>query len=140
MEGEWRLAHGISARLTPAELRKFGLTVGGVFLLIAAYSLWRDRDALMGIAGGIGGALVLLGAVVPRSLGPAYRAWMGLALLLSKVTTPIFMGLVYFLVITPIALLMRAFGRNPLAPHAKTESAWALRPEGSRRGDLQRQF
>ena len=36
MEGEWRLAHGISARLTPAELRKFGLTVGGVFLLIAA--------------------------------------------------------------------------------------------------------
>ena len=134
------MAHRISARLTPAELRKFGLTVGGVFLLITAYSLWRDRVVMAGIAGGIGGALVVLGAAAPRSLDAAYRAWMGLAVLLSKVTTPLFMGIVYFVVITPIAILMRGMGRNPLAARPRGETAWALRPEGSRRGDLQRQF
>jgi hypothetical protein len=126
--------------LTAIELRKFGLTVGGVFLLIAAYSLWRDRDTVAMVAGGMGGVLAGLGAVAPTLLGPAYRGWMGLALLLSRVTTPIFMGIVYFVVITPIALIMRGLGRNPLLANRRDGSAWAIRPEGERRSDLERQF
>ena len=44
---------------------------------------------------------------------------MGLAHAISKVTTPIFMGVVYFVVITPIGFIRRrAFGSNPLSPRA----------------------
>jgi len=139
MEGEWRLAHGIPARLSPSELRRFGLLVGGGFVLIGAWSLWRGHAGAALATSGTGGALVLLGAVAPALLRPVYRAWMGLALLLSKVTTPVLLGVIYFLVITPIALLMRALGKGPLAP-PPAESAWAERPEDSRRSDLLRQF
>lgn len=89
--------------------------------------------------GALAGALLVLGLVVPARLGPVQRAWMGLAHLISKVTTPIFMGVVYFLVITPIALLMGAFGKRPLRVRAAT-TYWQARPVDKQRSDLTRQF
>jgi hypothetical protein len=52
--------------------------------------------------GVISGLLLLAGILIPTWLGPVYRGWMGFALLLSKVTTPIFMGITFFLVMAPI--------------------------------------
>jgi hypothetical protein len=63
---------------------------------------------------------------------------MGLAVLLSKVTTPIFMGVIYFIIISPVGALMRAGGRNKLKTVGDT--AWFTRQPGERRGDLERQF
>jgi hypothetical protein len=60
---------------------------------------------------------------------------MGLAGVLSKVTTPIFMGVVYFLVITPIGLLLRAMGRSPLPVGGQ----WHARDAADRRR-MERQF
>ncbi len=77
---------------------------------------------------------------MPGRLGPVYRRWMGLAMLLSKVTTPIFMGIVYFFVVTPIGLLLRLMGRRPLARPSPTGSLWVLRESGKRQSDLLRQF
>lgn len=88
---------------------------------------------------GLGGVFWVLGIVVPGQLSGLNRAWMGLALLISKVTTPIFMGVVYFLVITPIALLLQAFGKGPMRPRTGA-TYWMPRPEDSRRSDLTRQF
>jgi hypothetical protein len=139
MEGDVRLAHGIPARLTPAEGRKFAFTVGAAFLVLAGILWWREVHTVARVLGGIGIVLGLLGVVIPGSLGPVYRAWMGLALLISKVTTPIFMGLVFFVSITPIALLMRLFGKRPMKV-APGPTYWHDRPEGHRRGDLSRQF
>ena len=69
------------------------------------------------------------------------RAWMGLAHAISRVTTPIFMGLIYFLVITPTGLLMRSLGRDPLE-HAEVGGGfWVARPEDERRSrSMERQF
>jgi hypothetical protein len=86
----------------------------------------------------IAGALTLGGLVIPGSLGPVYRAWMGFAHALSRVTTPIFMGIVYFLVITPIAVIRRAVGGNPLRAH-RGATGWVNRKDDPR-GDLSRQF
>ena len=44
-----------------------------------------------------------------------YRLWMRLAFLLNRVTTPVIMSLVFFVIITPIALIMRLSGRDPMA-------------------------
>jgi hypothetical protein len=135
------LAKGIPARLTPAEGRKFAFTVGAAFLVLAAILWWRGRETAMIVTGALGGVLALAGLVVPGQLGPVYRAWMRLALLISKVTTPIFMGLTYFLVLAPSGLLMRALGKNPIVHKEAGGSFWASRPAGpKRKSDLTRQF
>ena len=108
------MAAGIPARLSPADGRKFAFTVGAAFLVLAALMFWRQHALLLRIFGGLGVGLTVLGIVAPASLGPLNRAWMGLAHLISKVTTPIFMGAIFFLAITPISLLMRLFGKLPM--------------------------
>ena len=129
----------IPARLTAAAGRKFGFTVGAAFLVLAAVLVWRDKTTVASVLGTLGGVLFALGLLVPTRLGPLERAWMGLAHLISKVTTPILMGVIYFVVITPIALLMALIGKRPL--RAKPgQSYWVDRAEGARRSDLTRQF
>jgi hypothetical protein len=127
--------------LSPSEGRKFAFTVGLAFLAIAGIAFWRDHRTPATVLASIGGGLLLLGVVVPGRLGPIYRAWMGFALLLSKVTTPIFMGITYFLVLAPIGLVMRLLGRNPIIHEPREGSFWVPRPQGpKRRSDLTRQF
>ena len=132
------MAHGIPARLTPAEGRKFGLTVGLAFGGLAAIMWWRDHPLPLYIFGGLAIGLIAAGGIIPRQLGPVYRAWMGVGLVISKVTTPVFMGIVFFVVIAPVGLLMRLFGRNPIRHRAVNQSYWAH--ANRLRGGLKNQF
>jgi hypothetical protein len=127
--------------LTAAEGRRFGLTVGVAFLVLAAILWWRAHPIGAVVLASLGGLLALGGLVLPTQMGPVERAWMRLALAISKVTTPIVMAVMYLVVITPVAWLRRGFGRNPLV-HARDDgSYWQRRPEGSRRtSSLERQF
>lgn len=134
------MAAGIPARLTSAQGRRFGLTVGGAFLVFAAIAWWRGHPATFTILGSLGGVLSLAGLAIPTYLGPVERAWMKLAHIISRVTTPIVMGLMYLLVLTPIGYLRRWFGGNPMVHEAKAASYWKPRAEGKRAGDLTRQF
>lgn len=127
-------------RLTAAEGRRFGLTVGLAFLAIAGILAWRERTTAAWVAGALGGLLVLGGLATPTRLGPFERAWMALARALSRVTTPIVLSLVYFLAITPIGLVMRALGRNPLTRTERDGGFWVARDPGERQGDLRRKF
>lgn len=134
------MAGSTDTRLTPAEGRKFALTVGAAFLLIALVIWWRRGEgiALM-VIGGVGGALTFAGLVIPGHLTQVQRAWMGLAMLLSRVTTPILMGVIYFLVITPIGVLQRRFGKDPLA-NGPDEKGSYWQDADSPGSDLKRQF
>ena len=134
------MAAGIPARLTAAQGRRFGLTVGGAFLLFAGIAWWRGHPTTTSVLGALGGVLSLAGLVIPTLLGPVERAWMQLAHLISKVTTPIVMGLMYLLVLTPVGLLRRTFGGNPMVHEPHSGSYWKSRPAGKRAGDLTRQF
>jgi hypothetical protein len=124
---------------TTKELRQFGLLVGGAFGVIAIIAFLRHKTTIVpGIFGTLSASLILTGLAVPAVLSKVYAGWMGMAVLLSKVTTPIFMGVIYFVVISPVSVLMRAAGRNKLKSVGDT--AWFARPPGERRGDLERQF
>ncbi len=130
----------VPARLTPAEGRKFGLLVGGAFLLLAAL-MWRRTHVTAATVAGVFGALLVIGGVVaPAHLGPVYRGWMGLAKAISKVTTPIVMSIIFFLVLTPAGFLVRLFGHRPLTHPRGAGTYWHSRPEGARRGDMDHQF
>lgn len=130
----------IPTRLTAREGRAFAFPVGAAFLVLMAIAWWRGHPLATQVLGGIAGALLVAGVVLPSHLGPVYRAWMGLAHAISKVTTPIVMGVVYFVVLTPISVLRRTFGGNPMRRPPDDGSFWRVRAEDERRGDLHRQF
>jgi hypothetical protein len=89
----------------------FALFVGGALGAVAWWRGWWPLAVL-------GGALVLVTPVTPLS-SALYRGWMRLGLLLSRVTTPPLMLLLYVVVVLPVALLSRAAGRDPLRLRAR---------------------
>ena len=124
--------------MSPAEGRKFALTVGAAFVALAGITWWRDHPGIATVAGSLGAAFLVAGLVAPGHLGLIYRGWMGFGLALSKITTPIFMSVVYFLVIAPIGILRRTMGRNALIARGTT-TVWATRDLAAS-SDLNRQF
>jgi len=134
------LAAGIPARLTAAHGRRFGLTVGIAFLVIAGIPLWREHYKTAAVLGALGTLLVLAGLLVPTRLGPVERGWMRLAHAISKVTTPIVMGIMYLVVMTPFGIGRRLFGGNPLEHSPDEQGFWHARPTERRRSNLSRQF
>ena len=132
------MAHRSPARLSPAEGRRFAFTLAAAFGVFTALLWWRGRETPAAVTATASVAFALAGLLVPGRLGPVQRAWMGLAHAISRVTTPIFMGVVYFLVITPVGIIRRAVGGNPLRAH-RGRSGWVDR-QADPRGDLTRQF
>jgi hypothetical protein len=135
------MSHPAPARAaTRRELRQFAWTVGGAFAALGALLAWRGRGAAAMAAGALGAALLAAGALAPGRLGPVHRAWMALALAISRVTTPAFLGVLYFGMFTPLGAVLRLLGRRPLARRRDAPTFWADRPPGERRSDLRRQF
>src|SRR5258708_36709672 len=92
--------------------RSFGLTVGGVFLAIAAFSAWRGHTVRAGTIGGAGALLVLGGLVAPASLAPLARIWMRIAAALGWFNSPVLLTLMFALIITPFGLLAPLTGKH----------------------------
>jgi hypothetical protein len=100
--------------ITEKQLRTFGLTVGAIF---CAIGLWPAV-----IRGGnlrpwalITGTLLLIPALIaPRTLRPAHRVWMTAGDALGWINTRILLGLVFYAVITPMGLIMRLLGHDPM--------------------------
>ena len=135
------MAARVPARLTPEAGRRFGLTVGGAFLVLAALLWWRAHAGVAVSLGTVGATLALAGLAVPTRLGPVERGWMRFAHALSRVTTPVVLTVMYFGVITPSAMLRRLFGGNPLAHSESAAGFWKPRPPGARRSrSMERQF
>ena len=131
----------VPARLSPAEGRRFGLTVGAAFVALAGALWWRGHDAAAPVPAALGTLLGLAGLVTPARLGPLQRAWMRVASALSKVTTPIFLGVAYFGVIAPMGLLLRLSRRNALRRLPSQPSFWIPREASARRRrDMERLF
>jgi len=121
--------------------RKFGLTVGTAFGVLALLLWWRDHLLARNVTAGLGAALVGAAALAPRWLAPIERGWMAVAHVLSRIMTPLLMGLVYYLSVVPIGFVMRILGKNPLKHSSDGSSFWIdRRATKDTRSDLERQF
>lgn len=128
---------------TKAEGRRFGITLGIAFAAVSAFSLWRGHRVAAEVPGTIAAILILCAVAAPRSLRVAEQIWTRIAHLISRVTTPIFLGVVYFAVLTPAGFIRRNLGRNPLAHVARDDSYWVARDSvdaEKRRKGMERQF
>jgi Saxitoxin biosynthesis operon protein SxtJ len=93
------------------DLRKFGLLVGGVFAVFGVLFLLRHKAHYPWfLVPGV--VLVVSGAVFPRALKYIYIAWMSVAAVLGFVMAHVILTLFFFLVITPIGLVARLFGKD----------------------------
>ena len=128
----------------PSE-RSFGLLFGAVFTLLAAYG-WFFKSwssvvelSLLGVAL----AFVLLGFMAPKILSPLNWLWFQLGQLLGKIVSPIVLGAIFFLLLTPVSLVTRLFGRDELRLKRKASqtSYWLDRaPPGPAPESFKNQF
>jgi hypothetical protein len=124
------------------DLRKFGLTVGGVFVLLGLLLLLRHRSSYPFFLAA-GAALTAFGVIWPRALKCIYIAWMAFAFTLGFVMSNMILVLFFFLVVTPIGLLARLFQKDFLARKWDKQAAsyWIQRTREMRTaGSYERQF
>ncbi|MDP1946768.1 MAG: SxtJ family membrane protein [Nitrospirota bacterium] len=116
------------------ELRIFGLMVGGVFSIIGLWPVFARGDSPRIWAISVGGALVGLGLALPSSLKHVHSIWMKIGHVLGFINTRIILGVIYYGLITPMGVIMRLSGKDPmrraLVPDADTYRV--IRPPRSR--------
>ncbi|WP_440927573.1 SxtJ family membrane protein [Candidatus Pelagibacter sp.] len=93
--------------------RSFGVVFFIVFLLIAIYPLINQGELRIWSLV-ISSLFLLLGLLNSKILTPLNKLWFKFGLFLGKIISPIIMGVIFFLVVTPIGLLMRLFGKDVL--------------------------
>jgi hypothetical protein len=101
--------------LDRAGLRKFGITTGAIVAgLFGLFFPWLLEVGAVMWPWVLFALLATMALVAPMSLRPVYHWWMRFGLFMSRFTTPLIMGAVFFLVITPTALIMKVSGKDPM--------------------------
>jgi Saxitoxin biosynthesis operon protein SxtJ len=125
--------------------RAFGLTVGGILVALGALKLLLA--AALSIASAtmlaVGAALLLLAIAAPALLALPHRLWLRLGAAIAAVVNPVILAILFAVVVTPLAWVMRLLGKRPLrlAREPGAASYWIV-PEGSaeRSSSMRRQF
>jgi len=99
---------------TKKRLRSFGLTVGGIFLVIGMWPLMRRGLDVRLWAMILGGVLVLPGLIMPTILRQPYKYWMKLAHVLGWINTKVILTVMFYVVFTPAAFVMRLLRKDPM--------------------------
>jgi len=122
--------------------RTFGFVFTAFFALVALLPLLRGHR-MRAWALVLSGCFLAVTLVAPKTLAPLNRAWSALGMLLHKVTNPILLGILFYLVFTPFGWLLRLMGKDFLrwkrSPDA--ESYWIVRePPGPEPESMSNQF
>lgn len=127
----------MKTRLTERQqARSFGRSVGLVLLLTGIYQLWRGRLPLGGVMIAAGAVLAVAGTFAPGALRIPSRFWWTAARALGWVNSRILLSLFFFLVVTPVGVIRRWMGHNPLLPPGEPgerKTGWT--PYTARRDD-----
>ena len=137
--------HEFGARAMSAEAssdRSFGLVFAAVFALLAAYNAWHGGGAWP-VYLAIAVAFLAVALAAPKWLALLNRLWTRFGLMLSMIVSPIVLALMFFLVVTPVGVLMRLTGKDPLRLRhdSGTGSYWIVRePPGPSGESMGQQF
>ena len=128
--------------ILPAE-RTFGFVFTGIFLIIAGYLWYHDSKPLaIQIFLALAVAFFACAIFMPIVLRPFNKAWYKLGLLMWRVVSPIVLGILFFILISPIAIVMRLAGRDALRLRKQNvQSHWIDRaPPGPPSESFKEQF
>ncbi|MFQ5659306.1 MAG: SxtJ family membrane protein [Gammaproteobacteria bacterium] len=97
-------------------LRRFGITTGLIVAVIfGIFFPWLLETQSPFWVWVFSVFLILWSIISPGTLKPFYHLWMTVALLLNKITTPILLGIIFYLIFVPAGYAMQIFRRNPVA-------------------------
>lgn len=96
---------------TATDLKKFGITVGTVLILIAIVLFWKQKSSYIYFSI-IGALLVFAGLIKPVILKPLNKAWMTLAILMGLVMTRVILIILFYIVLTPTAFFAKIFKKD----------------------------
>lgn len=115
---------------TPAELRKFGLTIGGLLTIIGIIMIILHAKNKL-IFSALGFLFIFLGLTLPKALKWIYKLWMGLSVVLGFFSTRIILSLLFYFVLTPINFLHKFTGKKflDLKIEKSATSYWHKRPQ-----------
>lgn len=122
--------------------RAFGLVFAAVFAIIGLWPL-LSAGPLRWWALAVAGVFAVLALALARVLAPLNRWWLKLGLLLGRFVSPVILGVLFYAVFTPIGMLMRIAGKDPLrVRHDRSaESYWISRqPPGPPADSMTNQF
>jgi len=110
--------------------RKFGTIFAGLFALVAIIAFYRAQNLTPTAYIFASLALLMIGLawLYPQALRPFNVAWMTLGLWLGKIVSPIVLGLIFLLIFTPLALVLRLFGRDELLLKGSPSSSTYWKP------------
>ena len=100
--------------ITNKQLRSFGFAVGGLFALIGFWPLIFRGEGLRLWAVVLAACLLVPAVIFPRSLVWVHKGWMAVGHVLGWINTRIILGVVFYLVVTPIGVLRRWLGKDPM--------------------------
>ena len=104
--------------------RSFGIVFFIVFLLIALYPLLKGNDLRIWSLV-ISFVFLILGLINSKILTPLNRLWFKFGLLLGKFISPLIMGIIFFVVVTPIGIIMRLLKKDLLnLKYNRKETYW----------------
>ena len=104
--------------------RSFGIVFFVVFLLIALYPLTYSGEIRVWSAI-ISLFFLVLGLLNSKILSPLNKLWFKFGIFLGKIISPIILGIIFFLVVTPIGFIMRILGKDVLnLKYDKNKSYW----------------
>jgi hypothetical protein len=115
--------------------RSFGLSVGAVLIGIAAVLLWRERAGAAEIVGIAGAVLMAFGRFAPAALKWPSALWWRFAMALGYINARIILTLVFVVLLTPIGLIWRLIGRDPMARGRTQWPGWVPHPGRYRSAD-----
>lgn len=108
----------------PSE-RRFGLLFIAVFAVVGIYAYFKGwgQTAVISLAG-LSGLIALITIIAPKLLAPFNRLWFQLGQLMGRIVSPIVLGAIFFLLLTPVAVVTRLFGRDELRLKRKAVSSY----------------
>jgi hypothetical protein len=105
--------------------RRFGLLLVAACVLLFAWGLWRGSPPFEWLVAAL--LLLLITLAIPGILAPLKRLWLKLGMLAHVVISPLLLAGFYYLAVTPIGLLLRLFGKDPMRRASHGESFWVER-------------
>jgi hypothetical protein len=101
-------------KITSKQLRSFGVTVGGIFALIGLWPVVFRHDNPRWWAIVVAACLLVPAVVFPKSLACVYKGWMAVGHVMGWINTRIILGAVFYMVVTPIGIVRRCLGKDPM--------------------------
>ena len=118
--------------------KSFGIVFSIFFLLVSVYLL-LNNDPIYYWSIFVYFIFLVLGLMNSKILSPLNLLWFKFGILLGKIVSPVVMGLIFFLVVTPISIILKIFGKDVLNLKFNNNKTYWIVKDGPK-SNMKKQF